>query len=172
MNELNTARFQWNNLRSVPSTDVDWPTTTNSYNPATTATHRLITHMVDKAEVELPKIDCLKAMAMNALEIRARFSLALAEADFHIFGRRKDDGAVKLLATITAKAGSQVDETGKYFATTLSVTSYWPKTITVSSEPSGSGMCTLFFDTMGWSDFWIGTTAISAGTVYFDYAGF
>jgi hypothetical protein len=49
---------------------------------------------------------------------------------------------------------------------------YWPKTITVSSEPSGSGMCTLFFDTMGWSDFWIGVTALSAGTIYFDYAGF
>jgi hypothetical protein len=33
-------------------------------------------------------------------------------------------------------------------------------------------MCTLFFDTMGWSDFWIGVTALSAGTIYFDYAGF
>jgi hypothetical protein len=172
MNVLETVRSTWISLRSVV-TAADWPTHTNAYNPATTATHRLATHMLAHLETDLEKIDCTKAPFFNALELRARLSGAAATCTFHIFGRRGGNGSVKLIATVVATAGSQVDAAGNYFATTLSKTvEYWPKTITVSSEPSGSGMCTLFFDTMGWSDFWIGVTALSAGTIYFDYAGF
>lgn len=171
MSELITARFGWNLLRSVASAAVDWPTHTNAYNPATDVTHRLASRMLTHLEGELEKINCLLAPAWNALELRARFSDAGATGTFYLLGRRPGDASVKLVAKVDATAGSQTDGTN-YHATTLAVTSYWPKTITVSSEPSGSGMCTLTFDTMGWSEFWIGTTAISAGTVYFDYSGF
>jgi hypothetical protein len=171
MNVLETVRSVWILLRSVVSTALDWPTTAGSYNPATTATHRLTALMLDKVSVALPSIDCTKAPFFNALELRARLSGAAATSTFHIFGRRNDDASVKLIATVVATAGSQMDGTN-YHATTLSVTSYWPKTITASSEPTGSGMCTLSFDTMGWSEFWIGVTALSAGTIYFDYAGY
>jgi len=168
--ELTTARLAWKTLRSVAV--ADFPTDTGSYNPATTGAHRLVTRMLDKVNVALASIN-LKTpdIALNALELRARLTGAAATSTFHIFGRRDDDASVKLIATVLATAGSQTDGTN-YHATTLVVTSYWPKTITQSSEPSGSGMCTIFFDTMGWSDFWIGVTELSAGTIYFDYAGF
>jgi hypothetical protein len=172
MNALETTRTGWLALRSVTSTALDWPTTANSYNPATTVTHRLASMMVDKTETALGSIDCASRPIFNALEIRARLTGAAATCTFHIFGRRSGDTSVKLIATVVATAGSQVDADGYYHATTLTVTSYWPKTITASSEPTGSGMCTISFDTMGWSDFWIGVTALSAGTIYFDYAGF
>ncbi len=173
MNALETIRSVWLQLRSVVYTALDWPTTTNSYNPATTVTHRLATRMVDKTETALAAIECSDRFSFNGLELRARLTGAGAVSTFHIFGRRSGSTNVKLIATVVATAGSQVDANGYYFATTLSKSAeYWPKTITVSSEPAGSGMCTLFFDTMGWSDFWIGVTALSAGTIYFDYAGF
>jgi hypothetical protein len=169
MGELITARFGWNTLRSVSS--ADWPTHTNSYDPSATVTHRLASRMLTHLEADLEKINCILAPAWNALEIRARLSGAAATSTFHILGRRGSDASVKLFAWVVATAGSQTDGTN-YHATTLTVTSYWPKTITMSNEPTGSGMCTLSFDTMGWSEFWIGVTALSAGTIYFDYAGF
>jgi hypothetical protein len=168
MGELMTIRKGWTNLRSVVSTALDWPTATNSYNPATTVTHRLASRMVDKTETALVGI---KHRCFNAMEIRARLTGSSATATFYIFGRRAGDESVKLVASVSVAAGTQVDENGYYFATTLTVTSYWPKTIIVSPVESGTGMTTLMFDTMGWDDFWVGVTALSAGTIYFDYAG-
>lgn len=166
-----TIRWGWFQLRSVAT--ADFPTATHSYNPATTVTDRLASRMMKNDETPLEVIRCAAVAIFNALELRARLPGSGATCTFHIFGRRSDDPTVKLIASVLATAGSQTDADGNYFATTLAVqNSYWPKSITQSSEPSGSGMCTIFFDTMGWSDFWIGTTAISAGTVYFDYAGF
>jgi hypothetical protein len=109
--------------------------------------------------------------SLNGLEVRVRFDANDHTGTFHIFGRREGDLAVKLIASVVATAGSQTDGT-TYYATTLSVTSYWPKTITTSSEPTGSGMCALSFDTMGWGEFWLCPTVISHGTMYFDYAGY
>ena len=120
----------------------------------------------------IESIDCSGNPSFNALELRARLTGAAATSTFHIFGRRAGDTSVKLVASVLATAGSQKDANGYYHATTLVVTSYWPKTITISGAESGTGMATLYFDTMGWTDFWNVVTALSAGTIYFDYAGF
>jgi hypothetical protein len=171
MSKLETIRSEWKSYRSVADGSEDWPTTANSYNPAATVTHRLASRMLTKAEADLEKIQCGDNPLSNALELRARFTTAGATSTFHIFGRRSGDLSAKLIATVTATAGTQVDENGYYHATTLTVTSYWPKSIPTSPVEAGTGMCTLMFDTLGWSDFWIGTTVLSAGTIYFDYAG-
>jgi hypothetical protein len=170
MSKLETIRSEWKLYRSVVHDSEDWPTTANSYNPAATVTHRLVSRMLTKAEAVLPSmaIDAL----WNALELRARFSDAGATGTFHLLGCRRGDASVKLAATVVATAGSQVAADGTFHATTLTVTSYWPKTITMSNEPTGSGMCTIDFDMRGWSDFWGGVTAVSVGTLHLDYAGF
>jgi hypothetical protein len=161
----------WKLHRQV--TTADWPTTPNSYNPVATVTHRLFSRMLDNAEAAIAPMDggVEGNYLINSLELRASFSVGGASATFHIFGRRLGDLAVKLAATVVATAGTQVDAAGRYFATTFAVTSYWPKTMIQPTAESGTGIMTVLFDKMGWSDFWVGFTTISSGNVAIEYSG-
>jgi hypothetical protein len=109
--------------------------------------------------------------SLNGLEVRVRFDANDHTGTFHIFGRREGDLAVKLIASVDVSAGTQNAGDGTFFASDYTVTSYWSKGILRPDAESGTGMSSIYFDTMGWGEFWLCPTVISHGTMYFDYSG-
>jgi hypothetical protein len=169
---LHTIKSEWQTIRSAIAT-ADWPTTTGSYNPAGTVTHRLVSRMLNVGSVALPVIDVSKNVSINALELRAHFNDNAGTATMCIFAARKGELTVKRVASIALTAGTQTNEDTRYFATTAVVTSYWGKDMDVSDVETGTGIATIMFDTCGYDRFWIGFSAIKASdNVTVEYSGY
>lgn len=169
---LHTIKSGWQTIRNAIAA-VDWPTTDNSYNPSGTVTQRTTTYMMDTTEAALSPINVGQNIAINGLELRATFNDNAGTATMKIFAAREGDTSVKLIASVALTAGTQTNASGRYYATTAVVTSYWNKAIGVSDPESGTGIACISFDTCGYSKFWVGFTAISTDdTVSVEFSGY
>lgn len=112
---------------------------------------------------------------LNGLEIRTRHTNATDTGTIHIFARRGQDVNVKLVATLTYAAGTQVAVDGTYFAASYAESAnYWPKGFLMGTEEAGTGMASFYFDTMGWGEFWVACTVLTgvSAVTYVEYAGY
>lgn len=171
---VHTVRATWRAIRTAIAT-VDWPTTGGAtYDPPDDVTERFVAYMVDTDEDALPYIDLSKNTALNHLEFRAHFNDNAGTATMQIFAAREGETTVKMIAEVAWTAGTQPTavSSARYFAKTGVVTQYWNKTISTTSEESGTGIATVSFDTFGYNRFWIGFDAISGSdNVTVEYSG-
>lgn len=172
---LHLLRSKWRVIREEIAT-VDWPTASLGYDPPDVVTDRTVVKLLDTLDAALPVISVGYNSGLNNLEFRAHFNDNAGTATMQIFAARKDELEVKMVAEVAWVAGTQTTGAGtaRYFAKTASTssTAYWLKTITTTTEETGTGIATVSFDTCGYDRFWVGFDAVKGSdNVTVEYSG-